>query len=124
MIRRVFRTSFLLSARQRAASSSVGRGSDPYARRNPNGIHHLSRGYEVADASIDGFSAQVGWSGSHPQALHVCADVAVRASAGPRLGIDTAASYGNEEAVGRALRASGIPRDELFVTKLWDPEPG
>jgi len=34
--------------------------------------------------------------------------------------IDTAAAYGNEEAVGRALRASGIPRDELFVTtKLW-----
>jgi len=34
--------------------------------------------------------------------------------------IDTAASYGNEVAVGRALKASGVPRDELFVTtKLW-----
>lgn len=34
--------------------------------------------------------------------------------------IDTAAAYGNEEAVGRAIRSSGIPRDELFVTtKLW-----
>ncbi|HEY3338175.1 MAG TPA: aldo/keto reductase [Propionicimonas sp.] len=34
--------------------------------------------------------------------------------------IDTAASYMNEEAVGRALAASGIPRDELFITtKLW-----
>ena len=34
--------------------------------------------------------------------------------------IDTAASYGNEEAVGRAIAASGIARDELFVTtKLW-----
>lgn len=34
--------------------------------------------------------------------------------------IDTAASYGNEEAVGRAIAASGVPRDELFVTtKLW-----
>ncbi|WP_285607164.1 aldo/keto reductase [Actinokineospora globicatena] len=32
--------------------------------------------------------------------------------------IDTAAAYGNEEAVGRAIR--GIPRDELFITtKLW-----
>ncbi len=30
--------------------------------------------------------------------------------------IDTAAMYGNEEGVGRAIRASGIPRDELFVT--------
>lgn len=34
--------------------------------------------------------------------------------------IDTAASYGNEEAVGRAIRRCGIPREELFVTtKLW-----
>jgi len=34
--------------------------------------------------------------------------------------IDTASSYGNEEAVGRALKASGVPRGELFVTtKLW-----
>ncbi|HQY99149.1 MAG TPA: aldo/keto reductase [Propionicimonas sp.] len=34
--------------------------------------------------------------------------------------IDTAASYMNEEAVGRAIAASGIPRDELFITtKLW-----
>ena len=39
--------------------------------------------------------------------------------------IDTAASYGNEEAVGRAIRSSGIPRDELFVTtKLWIQNPG
>ncbi|GAA1598731.1 aldo/keto reductase [Kribbella hippodromi] len=34
--------------------------------------------------------------------------------------LDTAASYGNEEAVGAAIAASGIARDELFVTtKLW-----
>jgi diketogulonate reductase-like aldo/keto reductase len=34
--------------------------------------------------------------------------------------LDTAAAYGNEEAVGRALQASGLPRDEFFVTtKLW-----
>ena len=33
---------------------------------------------------------------------------------------DTAASYGNEEAVGRALASCGVHRDELFVTtKLW-----
>ena len=37
--------------------------------------------------------------------------------------IDTAAMYANEEGVGRALRASGVPRDELFVTtKLNNPE--
>jgi diketogulonate reductase-like aldo/keto reductase len=34
--------------------------------------------------------------------------------------IDTATSYGNEEAVGRAIARSGVPRDELFITsKLW-----
>lgn len=33
---------------------------------------------------------------------------------------DTAASYRNEEAVGRAIGGSGMPREELFVTtKLW-----
>lgn len=39
--------------------------------------------------------------------------------------IDTAASYMNEEAVGKGIRASGIPREELFVTsKLWVQETG
>ena len=44
--------------------------------------------------------------------------------AGYRL-IDTAAAYGNEEAVGRAIRKSGIPREEIFVTsKLWVQDYG
>lgn len=39
--------------------------------------------------------------------------------------IDTAAIYGNEEGVGRAIAASGIPRDELFITtKLWNADQG
>ncbi len=39
--------------------------------------------------------------------------------------IDTAASYGNEEAVGAALQRSGIPRQELFITtKLWVTDTG
>lgn len=34
--------------------------------------------------------------------------------------IDTAQVYGNEEAVGKAINASGVPREELFITtKLW-----
>lgn len=34
--------------------------------------------------------------------------------------IDTAAAYNNEEAVGAAIKESGIPREEIFVTsKLW-----
>lgn len=39
--------------------------------------------------------------------------------------IDTAAAYQNEEAVGRAIKSSGIARDELFITtKLWIQDPG
>lgn len=44
--------------------------------------------------------------------------------AGYRL-IDTAASYKNEEAVGRGLKRCGVPRDQLFVTsKLWVEDAG
>lgn len=44
--------------------------------------------------------------------------------AGYRL-IDTAAAYMNEEAVGAAIRKSGIPREELFITtKLWIQDAG
>lgn len=39
--------------------------------------------------------------------------------------IDTAAAYLNEEAVGSAIRKSGIPREELFITtKLWIQDAG
>ena len=39
--------------------------------------------------------------------------------------IDTAQVYGNEEAVGRAIKRSGVPREELFITtKLWISSAG
>lgn len=39
--------------------------------------------------------------------------------------IDTARIYDNEEGVGRALAASGVPRDELYITtKLWNSDQG
>ena len=39
--------------------------------------------------------------------------------------IDTATAYMNEEAVGRAIKASGVPREELFITtKLWTQDAG
>jgi diketogulonate reductase-like aldo/keto reductase len=45
-------------------------------------------------------------------------------AAGYRL-FDTAALYKNEEAVGRAIKRSGIPREEFFVTtKLWISDAG
>lgn len=39
--------------------------------------------------------------------------------------IDTAAAYQNEKAVGRAIKRSGVPREELFITtKLWVQDAG
>ena len=39
--------------------------------------------------------------------------------------IDTAAAYGNEEAVGNAIKKSGVPRENLFITtKLWISDAG
>lgn len=39
--------------------------------------------------------------------------------------IDTASFYQNEEAVGRAIKESGLPREEVFITsKLWQDEQG
>lgn len=39
--------------------------------------------------------------------------------------VDTAAIYGNEAGVGEGLRASGVPREDVFVTtKLWNAEQG
>ena len=35
--------------------------------------------------------------------------------------IDTAQAYGNEESVGQALRESGVPRDEVFITTKFFP---
>jgi len=35
--------------------------------------------------------------------------------------IDTAQAYGNEDSVGRGLRASGVPRDEVFITTKFFP---
>ncbi|MCM3540795.1 aldo/keto reductase [Priestia endophytica] len=41
------------------------------------------------------------------------------------ISIDTAAIYGNEEGVGKAIKESGIPREDLFITtKLWNSEQG
>lgn len=39
--------------------------------------------------------------------------------------IDTAAAYGNEEGVGRGVRGSSVPREDIFVTtKLWNSDQG
>jgi len=51
-----------------------------------------------------------------------CVQDAIKA--GYRL-IDTAQSYGNEEAVGEAIKTCGVPREELFITtKVWISNAG
>ena len=55
----------------------------------------------------------------------VCEQCVCDAIAAGYRSIDTAAAYDNEEAVGRAVRRSGIPREELFITtKLWISDAG
>jgi 2,5-diketo-D-gluconate reductase A len=50
--------------------------------------------------------------------------VSIALEAGYR-SIDTAAAYHNEHGVGRAIAASGLPREEIFVTtKLWNSDHG
>jgi diketogulonate reductase-like aldo/keto reductase len=49
-----------------------------------------------------------------------CAELVEKALETGYRHVDTAASYGNEEAVGAGLRAAGLPRDSVFVTtKVW-----
>jgi diketogulonate reductase-like aldo/keto reductase len=53
----------------------------------------------------------------------VCARMVEQALALGYRHVDTASMYGNEAAVGEGLRASGVPRDEVFVTtKVWQSD--
>lgn len=59
-----------------------------------------------------------------PDAQECMRSVVDAIEAGYRL-IDTAASYMNEESVGQGLKASGVARDQLFITtKLWVQDTG
>ncbi|MBG0562790.1 aldo/keto reductase [Actinoplanes aureus] len=67
---------------------------------------------------------QVGFGVFQIPETETTAAVATALEAGYR-SIDTASAYGNETGVGTALKASGIPRDELFITtKLWNSDQG
>jgi len=53
------------------------------------------------------------------------AEVVATALAAGYRAVDTAAVYGNEAGVGEGIRASGLPREEVFVTtKLWNESQG
>lgn len=68
----------------------------------------------------DGLVMPTNGLGTYSLKSQTCVDsVAAALAAGVRL-IDTAYMYGNEAEVGRAIRESGVPRDEVFViTKLY-----
>lgn len=72
----------------------------------------LNNGVEIPQVGLGVFQT--------PEGAEVEGAVRAALEAGYRL-IDTAAVYGNEVGVGRAIRASGLPREEVFVTtKLWN----
>ncbi|WP_116190104.1 aldo/keto reductase [Paenibacillus taihuensis] len=64
------------------------------------------------------------WQGKPEDGPHVEAAVRTAIAAGYR-SIDTASAYLNEGGVGRAVRESGVPREEIFVTtKVANPDHG
>lgn len=79
--------------------------------KNLNSTIRLNNGVEIPP---------IGFGVFRMENLEECEKATIEAiKAGYRL-IDTAAAYKNEEAVGRAIKNCGIPRDELFITtKLW-----
>lgn len=78
-----------------------------------NGIEMPAPGY--------GTGAIRGWQTDNDEVAHV---IAAAIGMGYRH-LDTASIYGNERSVGKAIKAAGQPRDQLFVvTKAWNSEHG
>jgi diketogulonate reductase-like aldo/keto reductase len=81
--------------------------------------------YPLVTLNNDVVMPQIGlgvWQAKDGQEVETAVSTALQC--GYRL-IDTAAVYGNETGVGRAIAASGIPREEIFVTtKVWNADQG
>ncbi|KAF9351995.1 hypothetical protein BGX34_000236 [Mortierella sp. NVP85] len=83
------------------------------------GVSQIPLGQPTEDAVLWALQAC-----SHPLCPRCLATLLPPSRAGYRL-IDCAASYGNEVSVGNAIRKSGIPREQIFVTtKLQDSDQG
>ncbi len=79
---------------------------------NPIPIVTLNNGVDIPQVGLGVFQTKEG--------REVELAVSAALEAGYRL-IDTAAIYGNEVGVGKAIKASGLPREEIFITtKLWN----
>ncbi len=75
----------------------------------------LNTGAEIPQLGLGTFQIR---SEDAPQTLRTAFDAGYRS-------IDTAAAYGNEEGVGRAVADSDLSREEVFVTtKLWNRDHG
>jgi 2,5-diketo-D-gluconate reductase A len=75
--------------------------------------HTLSDGHELPMLGLGV------WQVENPQE---CVDAVRWAIEAGYRHVDTAQAYGNEESVGEGLRASGVPREELFVTTKFYPQ--
>ncbi|HEX6290956.1 MAG TPA: aldo/keto reductase [Herpetosiphonaceae bacterium] len=72
----------------------------------------LNNGVDIPQLGLGVFQTNEG--AEVERAVHAALEVGYRL-------IDTAAIYGNEVGVGRAIKASGLPREEMFITtKLWN----
>lgn len=90
----------------------------------PTPPHTVALTTGVADPASPVLVPQVGF-GTWQVEADVAQGVVSQALAAGYRHIDTAAGYGNEEQVGAAIRASGLPREEVFVTtKLRNGEQG
>jgi len=82
----------------------------------------------IADAAVLANGVHMPWLGLGVYKAKEGEEVEQAVKAALRIGyrsIDTAAFYGNEEGVGRAVRESGIPREEIFITtKVWNSDQG
>lgn len=84
--------------------------------KNINGTTTLHNGVEMPVLGLGVYKAKEGGE--------VIQSVKHAFEAGYRH-IDTASFYGNEKGVGEAVRSSGIPREEVFVTtKVWNDDQG
>ncbi|RHW34124.1 aldo/keto reductase [Neobacillus notoginsengisoli] len=82
-------------------------------------IHNTARLYNEVEMPRFGLGVY-----KMEQGTEVEATVAEALKLGYRL-IDSAAMYQNEEGVGQAVRKSGLPREEVFVTtKVWNSDQG
>ena len=71
--------------------------------------------WDQAELTVEAFSRRVGdWATT---ATEKVTDAVLHALTTGYRSIDTAAIYGNEEGVGRALRQTDVPREDIFLTK-------